>query len=163
CAQFPTVTPVGMASLLPDAGSELRLTREGEGFVVTLADIRLVQVGQRMDVLRARLGDRFSEMLLSQFVALRQKVPDTVDLLVLRSNEIDNHLENSPDTTLGLIHQTLKTIRVAINKLKDQGFATVVVATDHGFFLSHPEAGDLCTKPPGSWVNVHDRSLLGDG
>jgi hypothetical protein len=163
CAQLPTVTPVGMASLLPDAGSELRLAREGEGFVVTLAGTRLVQVGQRMDVLRARLGDRFAEMLLSQFIAPRQKVPDTVDLLVLRSTEIDNHLENSPDTTLGLIHQTLKTIRVAINKLKNQGFADAVVATDHGFFLSHPEAGDLCSKPPGTWVSVHDRSLLGEG
>jgi hypothetical protein len=163
CAQLPTVTPVGMASLLPDAGSELCLAREGDSFVVTLAGNRLVQVAQRMDILRARFGDRFAEMPLGQFVAPRQKVPDTVDLLVLRSNEIDNHLENNPDTTLSLIHQTLKTIRVAINKLKDQGFADVVVATDHGFFLSHPEAGDLCTKPLGSWVNVHDRSLLGEG
>jgi hypothetical protein len=163
CAQLPTVTPVGMASLLPDAGSELRLAREGDGFAVTLAGTRLGQVAQRMDILRARFGDRFAEMPLVQFIASRQKVPDTVDLLVLRSTEIDSHLENNPETTLSLIHQTLKTIRVAINKLRDQDFANVVVATDHGFFLSHPEAGDLCTKPSGSWVNVHDRSLLGEG
>src|SRR5690242_21091000 len=52
CAQLPTVTPVGMASLLPDAGSELLLAREGDGFAVTLAGIRLGQVAQRMDILR---------------------------------------------------------------------------------------------------------------
>lgn len=164
CAQLPTATPVGMASLLPGAGSGLQLAKEGDGFVAVLDGARLVQVGQRMEVLRARFGDRFAEMPLGRFVAPKEKVPETVDLLVLRSNEIDTHLENNPETTLSLIHQMLKTIRVAIHKLKDLGFADVVIATDHGFFLNaHAEAGDLCAKPPGSWIVVHDRSLLGDG
>jgi hypothetical protein len=164
CAQFPTVTPIGMASLLPGAGSGLQLAKEGDGFVAVLDGVRLTQVGQRMELLRARFGDRFAEMPLAQFAAPRAKVPETVDLLVLRSNEIDSHLENNPETTLSLIHQTLRTIRVAIHKLKDLGFADVVIATDHGFFLNaHAEAGDLCAKPPGSWLPVHDRSLLGDG
>jgi hypothetical protein len=83
---------------------------------------------------------------------------------VLRSNEIDSHLESNPETTLSLIHQTLKSIRRAIHKLKGLGFADVVIATDHGFFLNaHAEPGDICAKPPGSWLTVHDRSLLGDG
>jgi hypothetical protein len=164
CAQFPTVTPVGMASLLPGAGSGLQLAREGDGLVAVLDGARLTQVGQRMEILRARFGDRFAEMPLAQFTASRGTVPETVDLLVLRSNEIDSHLESNPDTTLNLIHQTLKSIRVAIHKLKGLGFADVVIATDHGFFLNaHAEAGDLCAKPPGRWVPVHDRSLLGDG
>jgi hypothetical protein len=164
CAQLPTVTPVGMASLLPGAGSGLQLAKEADGFVAVLDGVRLVQVGQRMEMLRARFGDRFAEMPLGRFVAPKQKVPEAVDLLVLRSNEIDSHLENSPETTLSLIHQTLRTIRVAIHKLKGLGFADVVIATDHGFFLNaHAEAGDLCAKPPGSWLTVHDRSLLGNG
>jgi hypothetical protein len=164
CAQLPTVTPVGMASLLPGAGSGLQLAREGDGFVPVLDGVRLVQVGQRMEMLRARFGDRFAEMPLGRFIAPREKVPETVDLLVLRSNEIDSHLENNPETTLSLIHQTLKAIRFAIHKLKNLGFADVMIATDHGFFLNaYAEAGDLCAKPPGSWVAVHDRSLLGAG
>jgi PglZ domain len=164
CAQLPTVTPVGMASLLPGAGSGLQLAKEGERFVAMLDGGRLVQVEQRMEMLRARFGDRFAEMPLGQFVAAKEKVPETVDLLVLRSNEIDSHLESNPDTTLSLIHQTLKSIRRAIHKLKGLDFADVVIATDHGFFLNaHAEAGDLCAKPPGSWLTVHERSLLGDG
>ena len=168
-AQLPTVTPVGMASLLPGAGSGLRLQKDGDSFVVTLDGQRLTQVGQRMDLLRANFGDRFAEMKLSDFVAAKKNpVPETVNLLVLRSTEIDTHLESGPETTLGLIHQTLKTIRVAIHKLKgkdkDRGFDDVVVVADHGFFLNaHAEAGDVCAKPPGSWVGVHDRSLLGEG
>jgi hypothetical protein len=164
CAQFPTVTPVGMASLLPGASSGLQLAKEGDRFVTVLDGVRLTQVGQRMELLRARFGDRFAEMPLGQFVAAKEKVPETVDLLVLRSNEIDSLLENNPETTLSVIHQTLRTIRVAIHKLKGLGFADVVIATDHGFFLNaHAGPGDLCIKPPGNWLPVHDRSLLGDG
>ena len=40
----------------------------------------------------------------------------------------------------------------------------MVIATDHGFFLNmQAEAGDVCVKPQGNWVNVHERSLLGNG
>lgn len=175
CAQLPTVTPVGMASLLPGAGSGLRLARDGDGLAVMLGDQRLGGVGHRMEVLRTRFGDRFAEMKLSDYVnAKKNPVPETVNLLVLRSTEIDIHLESSPETTLGLIHQTLKSIRFAIHKLKGQekdkdkdktrGFDDVVIVTDHGFFLNaHAEAGDVCAVPPGSWVRVHDRCLLGEG
>jgi hypothetical protein len=113
-----------------------------------------------MDLLRARFGDRFAEGQLEMFV-------ETVELLVLRTADIDTQLENATSgtlTTLNLIHQSLKLIRVAVHKLKQLGFADVVIATDHGFALNaHAEAGDVCTKPVGAWVVVHDRALLGEG
>ena len=53
---------------------------------------------------------------------------------------------------------------MGVNKLRKQGFEQVVIATDHGFFLNaQAEAGDVCQKPPGTWINEHERSLLGDG
>ncbi|MET4701693.1 hypothetical protein ABIE65_004741 [Constrictibacter sp. MBR-5] len=85
-------------------------------------------------------------------------------MLVLRTNEIDSHLEHSAGTALSLLPKMLKQIRLAVHKLKASRFADVVIATDHGFFLNaHAEAGDLCARPPGDWITVHDRSLLGDG
>jgi len=87
-----------------------------------------------------------------------------VERLVLRSTEIDSHLEANPDTTLGILSHILRTLRVAVHRLKEQGFNQVIIATDHGFFLnSQPEAGDLCTRPPGDWTSLHDRALLGEG
>jgi hypothetical protein len=164
CAQLPTVTPVGMASLLPGAGAGLSLKAEDDGFVPMLDGTRVASVAQRMDVLRARYGDRFHQEVLATFAKSPPKLPSTVALLVLRDTEIDSHLESNPETTLGLLQATLKRIRVAIHRLKDLGFNDVVIATDHGFFLNgHAEAGDLCGKPPGNWVTVHDRALLGTG
>ena len=164
-AQFPTVTPIGMASLLPGAGTGLRVERDGNGILPSLDGQTISTVAQRMSVLQTAYGDRFSEMTLSNFVGNKNAtISDTVDLLILRSTEIDSHLENNPDSTLGLVHQTLRTIRVAVHRLKESGFSDIVIATDHGFFLNgHADAGDLCTKPPGEWINMHDRSLLGDG
>ena len=164
-AQLPTITLVGMASLLPGARTDLSLGLEGEKLVPTLAGARVGNVGQRMNVLRKRFGDRFHEMPLNGFVRGRTKISDTVDLLVLRSTEIDSQLENNPESTLGLIPGTLKLIRVALHKLRRMGFKEAVIVTDHGFFLNaQAEAGDVCIKPQGNWpVTAHDRIMLGDG
>jgi len=122
-------------------------------------------VAQRMAVLSKKYGDRFAEMPLNDFVRGRPKIAETVDLLVLRSTEIDSQLESNAETTLGLIPNMLKQIRVALHKLRGMGFKEAVIVTDHGFFLNaHAEAGDVCVKPTGKWpVNAHDRMMLGAG
>ena len=164
-AQLPTITPVGMASLLPGAQNDLYLDRVADSLAPKLAGASVTNVAQRMDVLSKQLGDRFHEMSLSEFSRKKVKLPATVDLLVLRSTEIDSHLESNPETTLGLTLNTLKLIRVALHKLRDVGFSEAVIATDHGFFLNaQAEAGDVCKKPQGNWpVVAHDRLMLGDG
>ncbi|MEN3951264.1 PglZ domain-containing protein [Iodidimonas sp. SYSU 1G8] len=164
-AQVPTITPVGMASLLPGAGAGLSIARENGGIMPKLDGNPVATVPHRMGVLRARFGDRFAETTLSDFIGNKKSsVAETVDLLVLRSTEIDSLLETNPESTLGVIGQTLNSIRVAIHRLKERGFTDAVIVTDHGFYLNaHGEAGDLCARPPGSWLTIHDRALLGDG
>lgn len=164
-AQLPTITPVGMASLLPGARTKLTLALENDSLLPKLAGVTVGNVTQRMNVLTKLYGDRFSEMLLSDFVRGKPKIAQTVDLLVLRSTEIDSQLESNPETTLGLIPATLKLIRVALHKLRGMGFKEAIIVTDHGFFLNaQAEAGDVCVKPQGNWpVNAHDRMMLGNG
>jgi hypothetical protein len=153
-----------MASLLPGAQNDLYLDRVGDSLAPKLAETMVTNVPKRMDVLKKQLGDRFHEMSLSEFARRRIRPPATVDLLVLRSTEIDSHLESNPETTLGLTLDTLKQIRVALHKLRGVGFNEAVIATDHGFFLNaQAEAGDVCAKPQGSWIVAHDRLMLGDG
>ncbi len=164
-AQLPTITPVGMASLLPGARADLSLALEGDALVPKLSGASVTNVTQRMDVLKRRFGSRFDEMQLGEFVRSKRKVAETVDLMVLRSTEIDSQLENNPETTLSLIPGTLKLIRAALSRLRSLGFEEAVIATDHGFFLNaQAEAGDVCAKPQGNWaINAHDRLMLGHG
>jgi hypothetical protein len=165
-AQLPTITLVGMASLLPGAQKDLTLEYEKGKLVPKLDGVTVSNVTQRMTVFRKRFGDRFAEMLLKDVVGSgkKSKIADTVELLVLRSSEIDSQLESDPDNTLSLIPRTLKLIRAALNKLSQLGFQDVVIATDHGFFLNaHAEDGDTCIKPTGEvQYAAHDRMILGN-
>lgn len=163
-AQLPSITRVGMASLLPGAGAGLRLVKSESGFTPHLGDQPVANVTQRMEVFRKRYGQRFQEGRLEEFVRNRFDIEADVELLVLRSVEIDSHFENHPDTAPTEIINALKRIRVAVHKLKDLGFSEVVIATDHGFFMNtHAGAGDTCSKLPGDWLNEHQRCLLGEG
>ena len=163
-AQLPSVTPVGMASLLPGAGQHLRLAHKSDEFVPTLGDQPLANVNQRMDVLRNRYGQRFHEVGLSEFVRAKHTVAATVELLVIRSNEMDSDFEHNPEAAPGLISRTFQRIAAAVHKLRGMGFQEALIVTDHGFYLNTAaEAGDVCIKPAGKWINLHERMLLGDG
>ena len=166
CAQLPTITPVGMASLLPGAADALTIKDVNGQAVPFLGDERVKDLSQRLGILRSTYGERFSESPLRDFVKKKALIDEAVELLVLRSNDIDEQLESWSDTALALqlIQRSLKDIRVASRWLRDQGFDEVVIATDHGFVLVHDlEPGSVCEKPAGNWVNLHDRALLGDG
>lgn len=163
-AQLPSITLVGMASLLPDAGKSLSLNNVDGKLLPFINGQEVKTVTQRMELIRKRYGARFQEGRLEDYVRNRFKVEDETELLVLRSVEIDGHFENHPDTAPTEIINALKRIRVAIHKLKDVGFRDVVIATDHGFFMNtHAQAGDTCNKLSGDWLNIHERCLLGDG
>lgn len=163
-AQLPTITPVGMASLLPGAGQGLKLLRKENSVLPMLGDQPLATVTQRMDLLRKRYGQRFAETKLSDFVRSKSAPPETVELFVIRSNEMDSDFENNPEAALGLISRTFQQIRSALHKLRTLGFHDAVIATDHGFYLNTAvEAGDKCSKPAGNWIPVHERFLLGTG
>ena len=164
CAAMPTVTQVGMASLLPGAGLDFKLLNKDNQMVPALGDQVLTSVAQRMDILRKRYGQRFAEMELVRFVRDHPKIESTVELLVMRSNDMDNDFEANPEAAPGLISRTFQKIRSAISRLRTLGFQDIVIVTDHGFFLNTAmEPGDICSKPAGNWVNVHERTLLGDG
>lgn len=163
-AQMPTITAVGMASLLPGASFGLRLVKTDSGVAPQLNGAMVSTVSQRMDYIRKKYGNRFQEGRLEEFVRKGFKVNADVDLLILRSVEIDSHFESNPDTALNEIINALKRIRVALHKLREFGFFEAVIATDHGFYINtNAGPGDVCTKLTGNWENIHDRSLLGEG
>lgn len=164
CAQLPTITPVGMASLLPHAGRDLVLTRRDDKLLPVLDGQPLPTVVQRLDVLRKRYGQRVADVPLREFVRGKAEPAKTVELLVLRSNEMDQAFEANPETAPGQIRQTLQQVQAAVRKLRASGFHAVLVLTDHGFYLNPViEAGDACARPPGKWLQLHGRILLGEG
>jgi hypothetical protein len=50
----------------------------------------------------------------------------------------------------------------AIRKLRDAGYSTIVVATDHGFFNWEPEKDEIEPKPVGDIMWVSRRAVVGE-
>ncbi len=163
-ACLPSITLVGMASLLPGAGQKLVIKRKDKGMVPLLGDDVVSTVPQRMGIFEKRYGSRFAEMRVNDFVRNKHQFDNTVELAVLRSVEIDSQFENEPETAPSAMLGALKRIRVAISMLQSQGLNHVVIATDHGFFMNNQiKAGDVCPKPVGDWLLTHERIALGSG
>ena len=170
CAQLPTITPVGMAALMPEADGNLRLTREGDKLVPTLKDKAVVVPKDRLEYVRSIYGDQCDMIDLDELIAMnvspkkKPKLPDTVRLLLVKTTDIDEVGEVNPAKARELMPRALKDIFAGIGKLKKLGFDDVVIATDHGFvLLPGQDAGDTVPKPSGDWLQVKDRCLLGSG
>lgn len=173
CAQLPCVTRFGMASLLPNAGSKLRIERKNDElepqydgkFVGTRAD--------RMAVFKSVLNDRVTEMNLAGFIentrtkkgqeALLSSTAKS-DLLVLTSTELDELGEGVSTIHLNQIPQIMQQIQQAIRRCQELNFHLAVIATDHGFlWVEDTDVGSVCEKPPGDWPLVKRRCLIGQG
>lgn len=170
CAQLPTITPVGMAALLPEASNSLRLAREGDELVPTLKGKKVVTPADRLDYVRSIYGERCAMVQLQELLAMspagkkKPALPDSVHLLLVRTTEIDQLAETNPGKARELIPRVLQEILAGLNKLKQFGFNEVVICTDHGFvLLPEQEPGDILAKPTGDWLKVKDRCLLGSG
>lgn len=163
-ACLPSITLIGMASLLPGAGKELSIKKGSAGMVPMLDEIPVATVQQRMGVFEKRFGSRFAQMRVDDFIDNNYKFDKSVELAVLRSVEIDTQFENTPKTAPSVILRELKNLRVSISMLQSQGFNQVVIATDHGFFMNRQATeGDVCPKPAGDWHLTHERLALGSG
>ena len=165
---LPSITSVGMASLLPNALQNIELSLSDGKVKVIFDDKVITDVPSRMAVFKSQYGDRFQEMDLRTFVKPSKKVDGVVrpstELFVLRSTEIDSLFENHPEDAPSMMQRELKNIRLAVNKLQDQGFQKVIIATDHGFYMNNAqELGDWVSKPDGDWKSEHERILLGNG
>jgi len=164
CAALPSITSVGMSALLPEAELKLKIVKDGEKMRPKHGGLFTDTPQDRMQVFKQYYGDRVMEYVLDKFLERKQPLSDSVQLLILRTQDVDDSFESNPGLAFGQINNVLKKIRLALHRLQEGGFRTAYIVADHGFFLRlHPSIGDVCTKPSGTWINLHDRMLLGEG
>jgi hypothetical protein len=166
CAQLPTYTEVGMASLMPEAENALSLVKKDDKLVTTLAGAVATSPKSRLSYLQSKKGDLCDDVELEQLVqpGKKFKLADKVKLLVVRSRDLDSIAHESPHQVLQVIPKLVRQIIKGISRLETLGFQKAVIATDHGFILvAEQEAGNTVPKPPGEWLIQKSRCLLGHG
>jgi len=165
CAQLPTYTEIGMASLMPDAETALHMVAKDGKLVTTLNRNPATNPVTRLDYLKSIKGDQCLDIELEELLRKKKfKLPAPVRLLLVRTRDIDTIAHGSPSQALRMIPDLLRQILRGLNKVADLGFTRAVIATDHGFILfPEQEAGNVAPKPAGKWLVEKSRCLLGQG
>lgn len=166
CGALPGLTPVGMAALLPAASTRLTVDVTDGRPVAALGGAVIDSPKARAEDLAAHVGSSRTRMLELEDVAAG-KLPEDIDrieILVVKSTDIDALGENNPLYFVGMLPAILRKIQLAMNRLAEAGFQRAVVATDHGFcWMKESSAGNAIGKPPGEWLATKTRVLLGSG
>ena len=166
CAQLPTYTEVGMASLMPEADKALSLVQMDDTLVTHLGGQKATTPATRLAYLQSKKGDLCADIEIEDLVRPGKKIKlqEQVRLLVVRSREIDEVAHSSPRQVLKVIPAIIRDIVKGINKAESMGFQRAVIATDHGFvLLQEQEAGNVVPRPPGKWLIEKTRCCLGQG
>lgn len=165
CAQMPTITTVGMASLMPGAQNKMQITTESGSIVPEIDGKKIRNPSDRFAFLASLYGDRCQMNDLEDLLSVSTpRIDPAKQLWVIKTTTIDDLGEISASIARQYIADVLKNIIAGVNVVKKKGFDHAVIATDHGFLLLPEHApGDLVAKPHGEWIAAKSRFLLGCG
>ena len=168
CALLPSITPVGMAALMPGAESSFSVTEVG-GKLAPHADGSVVKdLAARRKMWKSRLPEAVDmelEKVLNFSPSQLKKKIDGASLLLVRSVEIDA-LGEGGNTLLArqAIDTAIGNVARAIKRLAGLGIAKCIVAADHGhLFVARRDDSQRIEAPGGETIELHRRCWVGRG
>lgn len=140
-SSIPSITKVGMTSLLPLSKSILEWKKEKEDFVIYTENIQMNNKTDRIKFLENVLDASGKVINLENLYRLskqqvRAEITDKEKIIVY-SNEIDTTGENIEDSAVYLFPQLLKKIKIVTENLLKAGIEEVIITADHGFLLTN--------------------------
>jgi hypothetical protein len=167
-AAWPTITPMGMAALLPGAAAGFNV-HESEGrFCARIDDVNLPDVSARMKYFKVQVPEMVDmqlEKLLAMSAKKLQETVPGVSLFVVRSQEIDTLGEISGGLIARQVMDTMVgNVARAVRKLADCGITRFVITADHGHLFTRKKEDAFKTDPPGGQtIEIHRRCWIGKG
>jgi hypothetical protein len=169
-AVVPTITPVGMAALLPEADRSFSVRETSKGICGAIAGQPLERVESRMDHAKAQVPG-LVELTLDEILSdlgpkqLAKRVADA-PLVIVRSVEIDSAGESLPNQVAQRVMGTiLEDLRNGVSRLAAAGITRFVITSDHGHLFGSKLGDDMKIDPPsgGKKVDLHRRCWVGRG
>lgn len=166
---LPSITPIGMAALMPGASASFSVVEQGGRLGARIEESFLPDLASRRKFVAARVPKlvelTLDELLGLQTSKLARKIGGA-QVVLIRSQEIDHAGET------GFTFQARQTMDTvidnivrAIRKLAAEGIEHAVVAADHGhlFFASDRDESMRTDAPAGMTVELHRRCWIGRG
>lgn len=167
-AALPTITPIGMAALLPGASASFSVVDHKGRLAARIEGSALPGLAERMKFLKARKPEArdvdLGDLLQKSTKALAQKL-DGAPLIVVRSQSIDGLGElDGGHLARQLMDTTVGNVARAVRKLAKVGVEYFVITADHGHQFSLRKGEDMTMdKPGGDTVELHRRCWVGRG
>ena len=167
-AALPTITPVGMAALMPGAEQSFSVVDKQGSLAARIEDSTLCNLNDRRKAWKGKVPnivDLELDKVLSQSSArLENKIADA-PLVIVRSLDIDSMGEGG-NTFLArqVLDTAISNVARAIKRLANMGISKFVVAADHGhLFVQERDESQRIDKPGGDEVCLHRRCWVGRG
>jgi len=167
-AVLPSITPMGMAALLPGASSSFSVVEHQGKLASKIHDSVLPGARERLKLLKAVRPDSVEinlDDLLSWNLKKAGKRLSSAPLVVVRSQEIDVIGEGGTvHLARHIMNGIIGNIARAVRKLSKLGIERFVVTSDHGHQFSGRKTQDLVMdRPGGTEVDQHRRCWAGRG
>jgi hypothetical protein len=167
-AMLPTLTPVGMAALLPGASASFSVVESKGKLGAQIEQTFMTGLPDRLRLLKAKVPDAVDlplEKLLGMSTAKLVGAIGGASLVLVRSQEIDLAGEVGSEVFARYVMETVvANIARAARKLASAGVESFVVSADHGHqFASRKEEDMLIDSPGGDTVGLHRRCWIGRG
>jgi len=167
CA-LPSITPVGMAALLPGASASFDLVRARGKLAARIEGVDMPGLNERLKFLKARVPgvvDMTLGNLLGSAPVKVAKALGSAPLVLIRSQEIDFVGEMDGDLLARQVMDTvIGNLARAVKKLAAAGIGHFVITADHGHQFSSRKDDDMKTdNPGGDTLELHRRCWIGQG
>ncbi|MGH3026390.1 MAG: PglZ domain-containing protein, partial [Gaiellaceae bacterium] len=165
---LPTITPVGMAALLPGASASFSVVESKGKLAASVEQTTMPSLVERLKFLKAKVPDvvdlQLDKLLGMRLPKLKTTIGDA-SLVLVRSQEIDLAGELDTDVFSRHVMETVVgNIARAARKLASAGIESFVVTADHGHQFALRKEEDMRIDAPGGLtVGLHRRCWIGRG
>ena len=166
-AALPTLTPVGMAALLPGASASFSVI-DGKGkLAARIDDSVMADLAARLKFFKLAVPDLVELTLDKLLHTQKSKLASMVggaSLILVRSQDIDLAGEMADSVARHVMDTSIGNIARAVRKLAAAGVESFVITADHGHQFSLRKDEDMRTdNPGGDTVELHRRCWAGRG
>jgi PglZ domain len=167
-AALPSITPIGMAAILPGAAADFSIAERGGKLGGVIGEAFLPDLASRQKYLQAQVPgivDLTLDDVLTWTKATQKKVAGA-QIVFVRSTEIDAAGENTENRyARRIIEGTVGDVGRCLSKLAVAGIENAIVTADHGhlYFAAEREEAMPIPSPRGDQVDLHRRCWIGRG
>jgi hypothetical protein len=164
---LPSITPTGMAALMPGASSDYTVADSGGRLVARVGDTTLPDLKARKKYFAAHVPSsvdlELGELQTLSKARLARRL-GTAERVVVRSQEIDFFGEGGFQAR-AVMDTVIENLARAVRKLAAVGVERAVITADHGHLFSSQDRDESMRidAPGGETVELHRRCWIGRG